>query len=170
MNRNLKACYSLLIFASLSFWIVAACSKADEPENNDNPKGRSLDYSRKVTFLNEEGSTITTIEVAVADDEDERNMGLMDVNDLPEKKGMLFIFEEQQPLSFWMANTPLSLDIFFVNESMEIVRIHQNTRPFSEKNLTSEKPALYVIETNGGFSVSHDIQEGMKVSFETQTE
>jgi uncharacterized membrane protein (UPF0127 family) len=77
---------------------------------------------------------------------------------------MLFIFEDNQPRSFWMANTPLSLDIFFVNENFEIVRIHRNAKPYSRKNLTSDKPAKYVVETNAGFSISHDIQEGMRIS------
>lgn len=158
----------VMIFSFLIL-IVAACS-GSESKQNDEPsqEGRILDFSRSVSFLDAEADVITTIEVAVADEADERNMGLMDVSDLPADKGMLFIFEEQQPLSFWMANTPLSLDIFFVNESMEIVRIHQNTQSFSDKNLTSGEPARYVIETNAGFSLSHDIQEGMKVDFEPE--
>ncbi len=109
---------------------------------------------------------MTTIGVAVADEANERNEGLMDVNSLPEDKGMLFIFEKQQELSFWMANTPLPLDIIFVNKDKQIVRIHHSTPPFTEKNFSSDKPALYAIETNGGFSVAHDIQEGMSVNFQ----
>lgn len=144
---------------------LAGCSQDEPKKKETSQEGRTLEYSREVTFMDSDGDEITTIQVAVADDADERNMGLMDVNNLPSDKGMLFIFEEQEPLSFWMANTPLSLDIFFVNESREIIRIHQNTRPFSDKNLTSEKPARYVIETNSGFSLSHDIREGMRVEF-----
>lgn len=158
---KLSNTYFFLFCISL---LLVGCS---DEKNNDSAdkKGRIIEYTREITFLNANGEDITTIEVAVADEPDERNMGLMDVNNLPKDKGMLFIFEEQQPLSFWMANTPLSLDIFFVNESGEIVRIHQNTQPFSDKNLSSEKPARYVIETNSGFGLSHDIQEGMKVAF-----
>lgn len=108
---------------------------------------------------------MSSIDAAVADDSEERNQGLMDVRDLPKTKGMLFIFEKNEPRSFWMANTPLSLDIIFVNEQKEIVRIHHSTQPFSEKSITSEEPAKYVIETNAGYCISHDIQEGMKVHF-----
>ena len=89
----------------------------------------------------------------------------MDVNTLPDDRGMLFIFDEQQELSFWMANTPLPLDIIFVNEDKKIVRIHHSTPPYSQQNFTSGSPALYAIETNGGYAVAHDIQEGMKVAF-----
>lgn len=165
MKSLLKS--SKLLLCALSLCILnAGCSESESKKKDSTDKGRSIVYSKEVTFLDSDEQEITFIEAAVADDANERNMGLMDVNNLPADKGMLFIFENQQPLSFWMANTPLSLDIFFVNESMEIVRIHQNTQPFSEKNLASEKPARYVIETNGGFSLKHDIQEGMKVDFE----
>jgi len=45
------------------------------------------------------------------------------------------------------------------------VRIYHNTTPFSSKSLPSGAPAKYVVETNGGYAVSNDIQEGMKVRF-----
>lgn len=147
--------------------LASACSQAQKKSNTKNTEeesGRQLTYERSVSFLTSDGDTLSTVEVAVADEDAERNQGLMDVRDLPKSKGMLFIFEENEPRSFWMANTPLALDIIFVNEDHEIVRIHHNTTPFSEKNFESEKPAKYVIETNGGYCISHDIQEGMKVS------
>lgn len=149
--------------------LLSACSQAQKKSNTKNTEtekqGRTLEYERSVSFLSAAGDTISTVEVAVADDDTERNQGLMDVRDLPQSKGMLFIFEENQPRSFWMANTPLPLDIIFVNSEREIVRIHHSTQPFSEKSFESGKPAKYVIETNAGYCVSHDIQEGQKVSF-----
>lgn len=145
---------------------VSACSQTQEKSNTKNTEesGRQLTFERSVSFLTNDEDTLSTVEVAVADDQSERNQGLMDVRNLPKTKGMLFIFEENEPRSFWMANTPLALDIIFVNEDYEIVRIHHNTQPFSESNFESEEPAKYVIETNGGYCISHDIQEGMKVS------
>ncbi len=154
----------LFALIPLLFLFAAGCS-SEKNSNNGDPKGRILEYSRTVTFLNADGDSLTAVEVAVADDQQERNEGLMDVNSLPRDKGMLFIFERQQPLSFWMANTPLSLDIIFVNEAKEIVRIHQRTQPFSQKSVASGEPARYVVEVNGGFCVTHDIQEGMSVAF-----
>ncbi len=145
--------------------LLSACSQAQKKSNTKNTdRSPSLEFVRSVSFLTTSGDTISTIEAAVADDAKKRNHGLMDVRDLPKSKGMLFIFDENEPRSFWMANTPLPLDIIFVNEELEIVRIHHSTQPFSEKNFLSEKPAKYVIETNAGYCVSHDIQEGMKVS------
>ncbi|HLR26930.1 MAG TPA: DUF192 domain-containing protein, partial [Fodinibius sp.] len=134
-------------------------------EERDNNRTRTLNYKRTLSFLSAEEDTISTISVAIADNDQERSQGLMDVRNLPADKGMLFIFEENKPRGFWMANTPLPLDIIFVNADKEIVRIHHNAQPFSEKSLTTDKPAQYVIETNAGYTVSHDVQEGQKVAF-----
>ncbi|MGD8427004.1 MAG: DUF192 domain-containing protein [Balneolaceae bacterium] len=147
--------------------MMSACShprKNSKEENND--RSKSIKFVSTVSFLSSKGDTVSVLNVAIADDESERSEGLMDVRNLPESKGMLFIFDHSEPRSFWMANTPLPLDIIFVNENFEIVRIHHNAQPFSEKSLPSGKPAKYVIETNGGYCVSHDIQEGMTVSLE----
>ncbi len=156
---------SILLTVLLLPLIFLSCSEQEKTKDNPKNTGRTLTYEKSVAFLDTNEDTLTTIDVAIADNDKERNQGLMDVRNMPSDKGMLFIFDENQPRSFWMANTPLSLDIMFVNESFEIVRIHQNAQPFSEKSFESEEPAKYVIETNGGFSVSHDIQEGTKVSF-----
>jgi uncharacterized membrane protein (UPF0127 family) len=156
---------SFVLFVTLLssiFFFGCAQEKSKEKTNNE---GRTLTYERSVSFLDASGDTLTTIDVALADNDKKRSQGLMDVRNLPSDKGMLFIFDENQPRSFWMANTPLSLDIIFVNADFEIVRIHNNAKPYSEKSFASEKPAKYVIETNGGFCIAHDIQEGEKVSF-----
>jgi len=136
-------------------------SSADEKK----PVGRTLEYVREIEFLTPEGELLSRAEVAEAKTQQERNMGLMDVRNLPNDKGMMFFFEKEEPLSFWMANTPLPLDIFFINSDSVIVRIHRNARPFSEENLTSDKPAKYVVEMNAGYALNHDINEGYKVRF-----
>lgn len=140
-------------------------SSPETPPATTTPPGRTLDYTRDVRFLNEEGSVISEIRVAVVDNDESRNMGLMDVRDLPENRGMLFVFDREAPLTFWMANTPLSLDIIFVNAQKEIVTIHANTPPMSEKNFDSSSDAMYAIEVNAGYCLKYDIREGLKVDF-----
>jgi uncharacterized protein len=129
------------------------------------PAGRVLDYTQDVRFLNEDGNVISEIRVAVVDTDEERNMGLMDVREMPENRGMLFVFDKEAPLTFWMANTPLSLDIIYVNARKEIVTIHTNTPPLSEKNFDSSSNAMYAIEVNAGYCLKYDIREGLKVDF-----
>ena len=153
---------SLLLSLFLLFGL-SCTSKKDDPA--EKKTGRTLELTETVTFLDDSGNKISTVRVALADDQDERNQGLMDVNEMPNDAGMLFIFPEEQPLSFYMANTPLPLDIMFVNSDSVIVRIHHNTTPFDSKQLPSDAPAKYVVETNGGYAVSNDIREGHKIRF-----
>lgn len=147
----------------LTFYMIACGGEGDD---DSIPEGRILEYSATVSFLSVDGDTISTLKAAVADDTATRSSGLMNVYDLPSDRGMLFIFDNEEPRSFWMANTPLALDIIFVNSNMEIIRIHQNTRPYSNRNVESELSAQYVVETNAGYTLRHDIIEGMKIAFD----
>jgi hypothetical protein len=129
------------------------------------PIGRQVVPTHAVTFVSDDGSESASIRVQVAQTEQERNLGLMDVRQLASDQGMIFLFDEQTPLSFWMANTPLSLDMIFIDESWRIVRIHADTRPFSLDSYSSGVPARYVVEVNAGFCRRHDIQEGHTIRF-----
>lgn len=142
--------------------LLLSCSERKQSEPEQSP-GRKLDYTHSVTFVNTSGEDTSSIDVAIADDDDSRNEGLMDVRELPPDNGMLFIFENEQPRSFWMANTPLSLDIIFINADFEIVRIHRNTPSYSNENFESGVPAKYVVEVNAGYTLEHDITEQMTI-------
>jgi len=149
---------------------TVSCTGGGNPENRSIssttiPPGRVLEYTRDLRFLDENGSVLSEIRVAVVDTDEKRNMGLMDVRDMPENRGMLFVFDQEAPLTFWMANTPLSLDIIYVNAQKEIVTIHTNTPPLSEKNFDSSSDAMFAIEVNAGYCLKYDIREGLKVDF-----
>lgn len=160
----MKIQYTSILIISLTLLFGVSCTS--EKENKvEKRTGRTLSFTESVTFIDPSDNEVSTVRVAVADDQEKRNQGLMDVNDLPSDAGMLFIFPEEEPLSFYMANTPLPLDIMFVNSDSVIVRIHHNTAPFNSKQLLSDAPAKYVVETNGGYAVSNDIREGYKIRF-----
>ena len=161
MKYRLKLINSVLL-AVIS--ISASCNKA-APKTSTPPPSRVLDYVSSVTFLRASGEVISSVDVAVAESPEERSEGLMDVRELPRDSGMIFLFPKEEPLCFWMANTPLPLDIIFVNADSSIVRIHHNTQPFSEGQLLSEKPAQYVVEVNAGYCISKDIKEGDRIRF-----
>ena len=118
-----------------------------------------------LTFLGNGGTEIVRISIEIADSDQERTQGLMGRTRIGEKEGMLFIFEDEFERSFWMANTPLPLDILFVNSSKEIVKIHRHTQPYSEESLPSNSPAQYVVEVNAGFTDKYGIAEGQSVSW-----
>lgn len=122
--------------------------------------GRVITPTRSLTFFGTNGDSITTLRIALAQTQDEITTGLMDVRTMAHNEGMLFIFDTDEPRSFWMANTPLSLDMFFVDSGFRIRRIHANTTPLSHQSYASEDLVRYVIETNAGYSILHDITEG----------
>lgn len=106
-----------------------------------------------------------SLDIEVADDEEERMRGLMDRLNLPENTGMLFIFPNEEPRSFWMKNTFISLDIIYINSQKEIVSIQKYTQPKTTYSIPSEKPAMYVLEVNAGFTDKNGIALGDKIAF-----
>ncbi len=106
------------------------------------------------------------IDIEVANNENERMLGLMFRKSMDESNGMLFIFPVQEEQSFWMKNTYISLDIIYVNDKKEIVKIYKNTTPKSTASLRSYKEAIYVVETVAGFTDKYDIKEGDLIKFD----
>lgn len=163
MKLNSKLSKTIAIFGIAG---ILACSSPEQNKNNDpQPTGRIITPETKLSFINENGVELSTLQIAVADEQLERNQGLMDVRSMGQDEGMLFIFDDVRPLSFWMANTPLSLDIMYVSADSVIVMIYPDTIPFSETSLPSGAPAKFVVETNAGYALTHGITEGMKIKF-----
>lgn len=161
MKRSLK----VLATVMMPMLLLACSSDNGRNENIATDSGRTLNFTDSLAFVTSSGDTAGVIAVAIADEPKEHARGLMYITNLGKDEGMLFIFEKEKPRRFWMANTPLSLDIIFVNAEKEIVRIHRSTPPFSHENFKSGEPALYAIEVNAGYTVAHDIKEGMEIRF-----
>ncbi len=104
------------------------------------------------------------IDVEIADTDKSREQGLMYRTKMSQSVGMFFIFNDETPRSFWMRNTIIPLDIIYINSGMKIVKIRQNTIPYSEKQVLSEKPAKYVLEVNAGFASQNELTEGDSIS------
>jgi uncharacterized protein len=106
-----------------------------------------------------------SLDIEIADNDEERMRGLMDRQNLPDNAAMLFIFPNEEPRSFWMKNTYISLDIIYINSRKEIVSIQKYTQPKSTYSIPSEKPAMYVLEVNAGFTDNYGINPGDKIVF-----
>lgn len=117
----------------------------------------------ELVFTKHTGDTISKIDIEIADDDQQRELGLMMRRSMNEDNGMLFIFPNETLQAFWMKNTIIPLDIIYVNAQNEIVKIYKNTEPYSEKSLPSNKPSIYVIEVNGGYTDKYGIKEGDKI-------
>lgn len=94
----------------------------------------------------------------------ERARGLMWRPHLPEDEGMIFIYPSERPLSFWMHNTLIDLDIAFVSSSGTIVDIRQMRR-LDKTSVSSAYPAKYAIEANKGWFEKRGIRPGDVVRF-----
>lgn len=117
----------------------------------------------ELTFVDSVENPIIKIDIEIADNDYERQLGLMNRQSMEEMRGMLFIFPQQEYQSFWMRNTLFSLDMIFINSNKEIVTIHKNTTPLSEQSYPSSAPAIYVVEVNAGFCDRHQIKIGDKI-------
>lgn len=70
--------------------LLNACGEPEKKKNPTETKGRVLEYSNTLSFLNADGEVVSTLRFVKADDEAERNQGLMDVNSMPSDAGMVF--------------------------------------------------------------------------------
>lgn len=118
----------------------------------------------RVVLHTARGDVPVTVEIAATPER--RSFGLMYRKDLAADAGMLFIFEHSEPLTFWMKNTPLPLDMIFIGEDRRVVGIVKDAVPYTTAPRGVGKPARYVLEVNAGFSTRHGVHDGDAVSFE----
>ena len=99
------------------------------------------------------------IKAEVALREDEKSRGLMFREKLGPDEGMLFIYEREEFLSFWMKNTPLPLSIAFLDQNGRIVDL-QDMEPFNLRTHTSVRPAKYALEMNRNWFQKNGVNVG----------
>jgi uncharacterized membrane protein (UPF0127 family) len=109
-------------------------------------------------------SGVQVFSVEVMRTPEERAKGLMYRRELPEGRGMLFDFSPEQPVSMWMKNTYISLDMIFISADGRIVRIAENTTPESEAIIPAGRPVRGVLEVIGGTSKKYGIAPGDRVA------
>ena len=111
----------------------------------------SPDYAvTKIQLLPVPDRQPITFDVRLATTPAQQAYGLMFSPPLAARTGMLFIFAKDEPRSFWMKNTPISLDMLFFASDGQLVTIIANTEPFSLTARKSQKVAQYVLEIGGG--------------------
>ncbi len=117
---------------------------------------------QKIDIVNKGGTHSFTVELAASDEE--RARGLMFRKELPEGRGMLFDFKDEQEVAFWMRNTYIPLDMIFIRADGTIRRIAANTEPLSERTVPSGGPVRFVLEVIGGTAKKLGIEPGDKVA------
>jgi hypothetical protein len=109
-------------------------------------------------------SGVHVFAVEMANTPEEQAKGLMFRRSLPEGQGMLFDFRQEQPTSFWMKNTYVSLDMIFIRGDGRILRIAENTVPLSEALVPSGGPVRAVLEVVAGTTKKLGIAPGDRVA------
>ncbi|MFL6576058.1 MAG: DUF192 domain-containing protein [Povalibacter sp.] len=153
---------SQLIHRSFAFVFLffVACAWADQAGD-----AQALDrmFPRSTMQIATSDARLHPFQIWVADSEPRRARGLMFVRDLAENHGMLFIYPESQPISMWMKNTYIPLDMLFVDASGHVVKVVENTTPQSLDTIDSGGSVRGVIELNAGVSSKLHLRAGSLV-------
>jgi len=148
LNRRLEA-----LFAALRLFVVAAGLIASGAASAAGLEKLEIDTA----------SGAHQFEVEIAQTDEEREKGLMFRRFMPADRGMLFDFKTEEPVSFWMKNTYIPLDMIFVSRAGIVTRIAAGAEPLSERLIPSGEPCYGVLEVNAGVAAQIGLQPGDKV-------
>lgn len=139
--------------------LLSACSFS--PSENGGPQ--------KMALVGPDEKAVSVI-VEIADDPEERSQGLMNREMLPPDQGMLFMFPVAEPVTFWMKDTIMPLDIIFFDAQGNVIG-SDSMVPCEEDpclRYTSSGPAKSALEVNAGFVSTHGIGEGWRIALPTR--
>jgi uncharacterized protein len=139
------------LWAGLCFVLIVVC--AGGPARSDGLEALEITTS----------TGRHAFQVEIAKDDASRERGLMDRRYMAANHGMLFEFEQDAPVSFWMKNTYIPLDMIFIAPSGVVTRIAANAEPLSERVIPSGDPCVAVLELNGGTASAIALKVGDKV-------
>ena len=133
------------IIICASFFIIAGCKEENIKTTNLN----EINFEKtNLTIISDSKEHVFNIEIA--DTEEKKKQGLMFRTKLKKNEGMIFDFGETKPVSMWMKNTYIPLDMIFISEEGKILDFIENAKPLSETILTPKFAARYALEVNGG--------------------
>ena len=106
-----------------------------------------------------------TFQAEVADEPDERALGLMNRKKIDKNKGMLFVYSSPSAPTFWMKNTLIPLDILFSSYDGKIIKIFANVPKMTEKKVTAGNGVSFVLEINSGLVKEFEIDTNWIMDF-----
>ena len=109
------------------------------------------------------GGSSVRFSVEVVDTPQGRAVGLMNRPSMGKFAGMLFVYPSAKPVSFWMRNTLISLDMLFIGADGVVDRVHENAVPLDETPIFGGEEIQYVVEINGGMARTLGIEAGAEV-------
>lgn len=154
--------YSGIVLALL----FSSCKDASDTNKTVTAKEITFTKEGELTIVKPDSIGSIAIDIEVADNEYERQTGLMYRNGMEEKQGMLFIMDQERQQAFYMKNTRFPLDIIYIGSNQKVVSIQKNAQPLNTSSLPSGAPAKYVLELNGGLTDQWNIKVGDSLSWE----
>ena len=109
--------------------------------------------------------------VEIADTQDKQALGLMYRDEMAADHGMLFVFPNEAPRSFWMKNCRISLDIMYFDKDLNMVSASLDTPPCRASRCPSYPSiaaAMYVLELNAGTAEKLGIGPGSKMTLDLE--
>ena len=113
----------------------------------------------KELSIEREGRLIATVKAEIAESQEEKSKGLMHRKNLPEGEGMLFVYEHDQIMSFWMLNTIIPLSIAFISYDGKIIDI-KDMYPNNKNSVTSSRSVRYALEVPQGWFTNVGVKTG----------
>ncbi len=123
-------------------------------------------FSRDVLIIEAGQHACYVFDIYVAITDEQRSRGLMFVRELPQTTGMLFVYNGDHPVSMWMKNTFIPLDMVFARADGSVSSIIRNTEPQSLKSLASTEAVMFVLELNAGTADRLGIDERSRLIWE----
>ena len=156
--------YQKFLFIGILGFTLLACKNKEAEETQITEEQIIFQQEGKLQIQTEDGSK-AYFNIEIAETNYETETGLMYRESMEQNQAMLFVFEDIRPHSFYMKNTYIPLDLFFIKEDKTIATIIENAKPMDETSLPSEVPVQYVLETNAGIAKLWNIKVGDTVDW-----
>ena len=135
----------ILITLLFAFITLASCKSKKLPVKD-------------IKIIRQDGTEFI-VKAEIAEKAEDRNYGFMNRKDIPDGTGMLFVFERDQLLSFWMKDTPHPLSIAYIDSKGKIRNLY-DMNPFSRDSIISTVSVRYALEVPQGWYKKNGITEG----------
>ncbi|WGK63687.1 DUF192 domain-containing protein [Croceiramulus getboli] len=151
----------LMIFLLVALTTLSCQEQKKAPSVQ--PSAPQFTQEGELKLIKQSGDTLTALKIEIADNDYETETGLMHRTQMQDDQGMLFVFEDERPHSFYMKNTLIPLDIIWIGADQVIKNISENAQPMDETSIFSEADVQYVLEVNAGLVEQWGLEIGDQI-------
>lgn len=161
----MKQTFILSLLVVLAMSMLLGCKKQDK----DQPSPDMPTFTKEgvLQVIGTDGKVKATLDIEIAETQDELRQGLKNRELMEDNQGMLFIMDGQTKHPFWMQDTYLSLDMIFVEQDKTIFEVVENTTPFSEEMIEPKMINMYTLELRAGMAKKYNITAGDRLEWKT---